>query len=102
MEQIEALEKAIEFAREYLRVREASFASGFGTSIDVVDARLNLSKVEIERLHAMYEFDISLARLLEVSGLSDEYIKYMYGAKTEKDILTQIKIKETPLSLRKN
>ncbi len=101
MEQIETLEKAIEFAREYLRVREASFASGFGTSIDVVDARLNLSKVEIERLNSMYEFDISLASLLEVSGLSDEYIKYMYGAKTEKDILTQIKINKNPLSLLK-
>jgi len=88
VEQIQTLEKSIEFAEEYLRVRETAFNAGFATSIDVVDARLNLSKVKTERLQALYEFDVSLARLLEVSGLSDQYEIYRKDARTESDILT--------------
>ncbi len=72
-EQIRALDKSIEFAEEYLRVREKAFSAGFATSIDVVDARLNLSRVKIGRLKAMYEMDVSLAKLLEVCGMSDQF-----------------------------
>lgn len=98
IEQLQTLEKSVEFAEEYLRVRETAFMAGFGTSIDVVDARLNLSKVKIERLQALYEFDVSLARLLEVSGISDQYEAYRKSAKTENDILTIAEKKGKPLS----
>ncbi len=72
-EQIRALDKSIEFAEEYLRVREKAFSAGFATSIDVVDARLNLSRVKIGRLKAIYEMDVSLAKLLEVCGMSNKF-----------------------------
>lgn len=97
VEQIQTLEKSVEFAEEYLRVRDTAFKAGFGTSIDVVDARLNLSKVKIERLQALYEFDVSLARLLEVSGISEQYESYRKDARTESDILTIIKKGEKSL-----
>jgi hypothetical protein len=54
--------------------------------MDVVDARLNLSKVKIERLNALYEYDISLAVLLEVSGLSEEYDSYRKSSRQESDM----------------
>ena len=62
-EQLEAMETSIKFAEEYLRVRQKAFKEGFATSIDLVDAQLALSKVKIERLKALYEFDVSFARL---------------------------------------
>jgi outer membrane protein TolC len=99
VEQIQTLEKSVEFAEEYLRVRETAFMAGFGTSIDLVDARLNLSKVKIERLQALYEFDVSLARLLEVSGLSEQYESYRKDARTESDILTIMEKEGKPLSI---
>ena len=98
VEQIQTLEKSVEFAEEYLRVRDTAFKAGFGNSIDVVDARLNLSKVKIERLQALYEFDVSLARLLEVSGISDQYENYRKDARTESDILTIMEKNGKPLS----
>jgi outer membrane protein TolC len=46
------------------------------TSLNVVDAQLALSKVKIEKLNAVYAFDVALAQLLEVCGLSQTYGVY--------------------------
>jgi outer membrane protein TolC len=67
-EQFVALDAALELGQENLRVRTRAFEEGFGTSLDVVDARLSLSRVELERLVAAYEFDVALAELLEANG----------------------------------
>lgn len=80
VEEIESLDKSVAFAKEFVRVRETAFKEGFGSSADVVDARLNQSKVQIERLQAMYSFDLSLARLFEACGLSGEFAQYTAGA----------------------
>ena len=67
-EQFSALDTALELGQENLRVRTRAFEEGLATSLDVVDARLSLSRVELERLAAAYEFDVALADLLEASG----------------------------------
>ncbi len=79
-EQLESIETSLNFANEYLRVREKSFTEGFATSLDVVDARLNLAKVRIERLNLVYTYDITLAQLLEASGLSHQIEHYQTNA----------------------
>lgn len=83
-EQLESIETSLNFANEYLRVREKSFAEGFATSLDVVDARLNLAKVKIERLNLVYTYDITLAQLLEASGLSQQIEQYQTNAIQER------------------
>jgi len=70
-EQFDALEASLDLGRENLRVRTRAFEEGFATSLDVVDARLSLSRVELERLAAAYDYDVALAELLEQSGQSD-------------------------------
>ena len=75
-EQLESLDSSLSFAKEYLRVRDKAFQEGLATSTDLVDAQLNLSKVKIERLKALYDFDVSLARLLEVCGISEQIDAY--------------------------
>jgi len=72
-EQFVALDTALELAHENLRVRTRAFEEGLATSLDVVDARLSLSRVELERLVAAYEFDVALADLLEASGQGDRF-----------------------------
>lgn len=67
-EQFGALDAALELGQENLRVRTRAFEEGLATSLDVVDARLSLSRVELERLAAAYEFDVALADLLEACG----------------------------------
>jgi outer membrane protein TolC len=72
-EQFDALEAALDLGRENLRVRTRAFEEGFATSLDVVDARLSLSRVELERLAAAYDYDVALAELLEQSGQSARF-----------------------------
>jgi outer membrane protein TolC len=72
-EQVEAFGAALALARESLRVRTRAFEEGVATSLDVVDARLSLAKVELGRLAAARDFDVALAELLEVAGQSERY-----------------------------
>lgn len=72
-DQYDALQPALVLAAENVRVRERAFEEGLATSLDVVDARLSASRVELERLRAAYDFDVALAELLEASGQSERF-----------------------------
>jgi len=76
LEQLHELESAQEFANEYYRVREKAFKEGMTTTTEVSDASLALAKVKIERLEVIYNYDVSLSKLLYFSGLSDEFGNY--------------------------
>lgn len=65
------------FAQEYLRSKRIAFAEGMTSSSELVDAELNLAKARIERLEAAYRFDTALARLLEATGSSEEFVDYI-------------------------
>ena len=82
-EQYEEIMTALKSTEEYLRVRTRAFEEGLATSLDVVDAQLALSRVKIERLQAAYEFDVSLAELLEASGISERFDDYRREGATE-------------------
>ena len=83
IEQFEALTTSKKFANENFRVRKRAFKAGMATSLSVVDAQLALSKVKFERLNAVYAFDIALAELLEVCGLSEQYEGYQHNNDVE-------------------
>ena len=78
--QISSIESSIAFAEEYLRAKNAAYVEGMATSTDLIDAELNLAKVRIERMQAAYNFDVSLAKLLEAAGISEEFIGYSRSA----------------------
>ncbi len=75
-EQLPSLNASDKFAREYLRVKEAAFKEGMASSVDVVDAQLNLAKIQTEKLQAAYYYDLMLAKLLEASGQSHLMSEY--------------------------
>ena len=72
-EQVEAFGAALELARENVRVRTRAFEEGVATSLDVVDARLSLAKVELGRLASARDLDVALAELLEAAGQTERY-----------------------------
>lgn len=72
VEQYQSGEVSLQFAQEYLRVRERGFSEGFATSTDVVDANMNLSKVKVEQLKSVYEYNVALATLMELAGTSQQ------------------------------
>jgi len=84
-EQLVELESAKSFAEELLRTRQKAFVEEMSNATEVVDASLALAQVRIERLQAMYGYDLTLARLLQYSGIPEEYNNYRqkFGVKTE-------------------
>jgi outer membrane protein TolC len=57
-----------ELAREVLRLRQKGLAEGVSTSLDLIDAQLNLAKVQAEQAGAAYEYSQALAALLGAVG----------------------------------
>lgn len=84
-EQLQELESANAFAEELLRMRQKAFHEDMSNATEVVDASLALAQVRIERLQAMYGYDLTLARLLQYAGIPEEYSNYRQkiGVKTE-------------------
>lgn len=71
---IEACSRSVEFAESYLYSATEGFSEGVTSSADLMDARVEYAAAKVEYLNAAYRFVISLARLLEASGLSSEFI----------------------------
>ncbi len=82
-EQYDALGPALVLGNESLRVRRRAFEEGLGTSLEVVDAELSLSRVRLERLRSALETDLALASLLEASGQADRFEAMRASAREE-------------------
>jgi outer membrane protein TolC len=86
LEQHQSLETTVALAQESLRSEQKAYESAVGTSTDVIDAELSLSRALVDRLNALYELDLSLARLLEASGQSDRFLNYLDRATPGEDL----------------
>lgn len=80
VEQLEELDKTLEFAQTYVDSRNKAFHEGLSTSTELVDANLLLAKVKIERLQALYNYDVTLATLLQVCGSPEMFLQYQASA----------------------
>ncbi|HZL11544.1 MAG TPA: TolC family protein [Prolixibacteraceae bacterium] len=76
VEQLEGLDQTLEFAKTYVDSRNKAFIEGLSTSTELVDANLLLAKVKIDRLQAMFSYDVTLATLLQVCGSPDLFLTY--------------------------
>jgi outer membrane protein TolC len=68
---------SIESANEALRTAVLGFKEGYRTSLEVTDAELALSKVKIERLQAMYNYDTTLTELLKTNGNTKDILHFI-------------------------
>ena len=80
VEQLEELDKTLEFAKTYVESRDKAFHEGLSTSTELVDANLLLAKVKIDRLQAMYNYDVTLATLLQICGSPNLFLEYQSSA----------------------
>ncbi len=83
-EQYDSSTKSIENAQEALRTANLAFKEGFGTSLQVTDAQMMLSKVKIDRLHAVYNYDVNLTDLLKTNGDTNTVLEYIKTSTQEK------------------
>lgn len=82
VEQIDGLAKTLEFAETYRDSQQKAFSEGLASSADLVDANLLVAKVKIDRLQAMYRYDVSLARLLQLCGSTNLFANYQNSDQT--------------------
>ncbi|TXH31544.1 MAG: transporter, partial [Burkholderiaceae bacterium] len=75
-----AMAPSLELADEVLRLRTSGLKAGTSTTLDLIDAQVNLAKAQTERAQAAHDYVKALADLLESCGLSDEFGKYMARA----------------------
>lgn len=69
-----------DLARELLRLRTAGFKEGTSTALEVIDAQLQVAKVQTARASAANDYVQALAALLESSGQTAEFEQYMARA----------------------
>ena len=74
---ISSTQRSIAFAESYYTTALEGFREGVTTASELMDARIALAASEVEYLDAVYNYIVSLARLLEVSGLSDSFVLYV-------------------------
>jgi len=85
VDELEDLNSTYKFALEYKRVTEKAFSEGFSTSKDVVDAQLVLNKVKVGRLKIMNDYVLSLAKLLQYSGVPEMFLEYSHREDRERE-----------------
>ena len=74
---IDSSKRSIALAESYYTTALEGFKEGVTPSSELMDARIALAASEVEYLDAVYNYILSLARLLEVSGLSGDFISYI-------------------------
>lgn len=80
---IASVERLERFAEEFLRAKSNAFREGMATTTDVVDATINLSRARLEKIQTAYDLDLALARLLEASGMSESFVRYLHAPTTQ-------------------
>lgn len=72
--QYEKLNSTLKLAEENLRMNEKRFETGMSTSLEVIDARLSLERVKIDRLLSLYQYYNSMVNLLLAAGNPQEIL----------------------------
>jgi outer membrane protein TolC len=69
--------QSIALAETYYYSANEGFLEGIVAASELMDACVEVAAAKVEYLNAVYENCLALARLLEASGLSGTFIKYM-------------------------
>ncbi len=72
-ELIESQQKAVEQAREALRLARERFSAGAGTQLEVLDARVSLTQAQTTALQAVADYNSALAEFDRVTGSMTHY-----------------------------
>ncbi len=75
LEEYNGLKSSLALAKENIHLRDTAFSQGLTSSLEVVDARLFLVSIKIQRQAAAYQYVLSLGRLL---ALSDQMVAFSH------------------------
>ena len=89
MEQKSELESTLELAEEYSESTQKAFKEGLATSTSVVEAYTKVAQVKALRLKVFYDYDVTLAKLLQTTGVPEQYSAFCTGDNTIVESLTK-------------
>lgn len=87
LEQKEELATTLELAKEYSESTQKAFNEGLATSTSVVEAFTKVAQVKALRLKVFYDYDVTLAKLLQTAGVPEQYITFCSGNNTSVETL---------------
>lgn len=73
LELIDSQKKNVEQATEALRLAQERFDVGAGTQLDLLDARVSLTRAQVTELEARFDFNAALAEFERVTGIDTIY-----------------------------
>jgi outer membrane protein len=65
---IEVMESTLQKARENLEIAQGRYEAGVGPYIEITDAQLSAVNAETDRIQAMYDYFLAIARLMKAMG----------------------------------
>lgn len=74
---LQQFELTRELAEESLRSQQRAFQAGLSTSLDVVDAEITLSRVNLGILKSLFDADVAFAELMEAVGQSEILLDFI-------------------------
>ncbi len=74
LEQYESLNADEIFAEKLKFMRTRAFEEGTGTSLEVVDATLKLSEIQLHKIKALYEYTIAYGELMVLTGKTTTFL----------------------------
>lgn len=74
LEQYESLNADEVFAKKLKFMRTRAFEEGTGTSLEVIDATLKLTEIELHKIKALYEYNIAYGELMVLIGKTASFL----------------------------
>ena len=68
---VDVMEKTLQKARENLDIAQGRYKAGVGPYIEVTDAQLSSVNSETDRIQALYDYHLAIARLLKAMGVKN-------------------------------
>ena len=74
LEQYESLNTDEILAQKLKFMRKRAFKEGTGTSLEVVDATLKLSEIQLHKIKALYEYNVAYGELMVLTGKTASFL----------------------------
>lgn len=76
LEMVRSQEKSVEMAAEGLRIANERYLQGYATNLEVMDAQLALTRARNNRIQALYDLNLAVARAKKAMGtVLREYVQ---------------------------
>lgn len=75
-ELVDAAEKVVGQAQEALRLAHSRYGAGTATQLDVLTSQVALVRAQLNKLQAVYNYNVAVARVRQAAGMPDPLVQF--------------------------